>query len=282
MKKYNFIKEVLVHPMQLKSMGYRVYDEIKEFYNHKENLIVVTILNGGFTWNRLVFSNGRMPKSLTIQHFNLSAKSYGDDTTSSGTVMIDAGSMERVERLATMVKDNHVLIVDDIYDSGRTLDNLTTYLYAFSPKSIECCVMIERVCEHFVEIKPKFVGAYLDTQDFLVGAGLDFKDDYRSLPYIATVDTNPAIERHYEKYVCNKCGEDCNSVKSDSDPGIPEQMFYGLLNAKVLGNYYSPVLEDCTAYKFDICEKCLKELFDSFVIPVEEREASPWGDEVYG
>lgn len=280
MKKYNFVKEVLVPPMQLRSMGARVYDRVMQFYRFEEKLVVVTILNGGFTWNRLVFGYARNPKGLDVHHFNLSAKSYGDETDSSGTVMIDAGSADRVERLSNTVRDANVLIVDDIYDSGRTLDNLKTYLNAFSPKSIECCVMIERVCEHFVEIKPKFVGVYLDTQDFLVGAGLDFKDDYRSLPYIASVNTDPAIEKHYEKYVCNKCGEECNSRDADMDVPIPT--WYGLLDAKVIGNYYSPVLEDCTAYKFDICEKCLKEFFDTFKIPVEEREASPWGDEVYG
>ena len=95
------------------------------------------------------------------------------------------------------------------------------------------------------------------------------------MPYIAIIDTDPMIQKYYEKHICNKCGEECSSIEADKDITIPT--FYGLLDAKVVGSYYSPVLGDCTSYKFDICEKCLKELFNDFVIPVEESDESPWG-----
>ena len=83
-----------------------------------------------------------------------------------------------------------------------------------------------------------------------------------------------------ENRLCNKCGNTCRSddaievgKRCDFDA---TQDFYGLINAKVRGGYFSPHLFDLVLYKFDICEKCLKEYFDSFVIPADEFHYDPW------
>jgi hypothetical protein len=69
----------------------------------------------------------------------------------------------------------------------------------------------------------------------------------------------------YKEIRCNKCGKSC---KSKEDPSN----FYGLF-AEVTGHFYSPCLEDCQTYKFDICEACLVKLFKTFKVPVEKENS---------
>lgn len=71
-----------------------------------------------------------------------------------------------------------------------------------------------------------------------------------------------------EDIFCNKCGESCR------EDTLPEDVagFYGLIEARVTGGYFSPALEDMTCYDFSLCEKCLKQLFDDFRIPVQKTE----------
>ncbi len=82
------------------------------------------------------------------------------------------------------------------------------------------------------------------------------------------------------EHLCNVCGKSCSDKKA-AESGEPGGGSYGLIDAVAKGYFFSPVLEDCTAYKFDICETCLKAMFDKFVIPVEEKEYHIWTGEVH-
>jgi len=247
MKKYNFIKDIIVFPNQITDMGFRINSEIREFYKGVPTLIVITVMNGGINFRDLVFSSGMMDREKVI-HESISAKSYGDKTTPIDEVVVDFWTSSKQEKMKRLIEGNPVLIVDDIHDRGKTLNVATTIIQEkYFPSSIEHCVMIMRNPEEPSNVVPRFIGRSVHMPDFLVGMGLDYKGDYRFLPYIGTVD-----------------------------PEGPLPSFYGLVDTTVGGYYYSPALEDCTTYKFDICEKCLKEIFNSFVIPVEERERSPW------
>lgn len=71
---------------------------------------------------------------------------------------------------------------------------------------------------------------------------------------------------HIHEVTCNGCGGSCK-VDQHGSPG-----FYGLIKGEVIGGYYSPVLRDCMRYRFALCEKCVRKLFDGFVVPVEEQD----------
>jgi hypothetical protein len=73
--------------------------------------------------------------------------------------------------------------------------------------------------------------------------------------------------------ICNKCGASC----IEDFEGLPStEVAYGLIEAEVEGGYYSTYLEDQQSYTFSLCEKCLKELFDKFVIPPESKDIIPF------
>ena len=179
-------------------------------------------------------------------------------------------------------KDSSVLIVDDIYDSGATLDTVAGIVKDSGAKDVQCAVMIERTCPKVHKVDVRFIGLKTDSSDYLVGCGLDFNYEHRDLPYIGTVKNgeddywNPETGEVTEIRLCNQCGkESCPPYALEhARPGkVP---FYGLKDATARGGYHSPILFDCMAYRFDICEECLKEMFDNFVLPVDMMEYHPW------
>ena len=81
----------------------------------------------------------------------------------------------------------HVLIVEDIVDTGLTLNYLIDVLKSRNPKSVAVCSLLDRPALRLADIPMKYVGFNVD-QEFLVGYGLDYRDQFRDLPYIAAVD----------------------------------------------------------------------------------------------
>ncbi len=85
------------------------------------------------------------------------------------------------------VKNRHVLLMDDILDSGLTLATIKErLLYEKSAESVSCCVLLEKNVQRSAEIKADYVGFNIENE-FVVGYGLDFKENYRNLPYIGVL-----------------------------------------------------------------------------------------------
>ena len=102
--------------------------------------------------------------------------SYGDGTTTSGSVKIS-------KDLTRSIEGRHVVIIEDIIDSGITLFNLKKLLEIRDPASIEICTLVDKPERRVADIKPDYVG-FTCPNEFLVGYGLDYAEKYRNLPYI--------------------------------------------------------------------------------------------------
>lgn len=119
---------------------------------------------------------------LPLEMGFLEASSYGDATASSGTVRL-------TRDLDRDIAGRHVLLVDCICDTGRTLRALMDLLRERRPASIEAVVLLDkRVCRS-VDVPVKYAGAEVPDR-FLVGYGLDMAQEYRNLPYIAAIKDN--------------------------------------------------------------------------------------------
>ncbi len=92
----------------------------------------------------------------------------------------------RVESLLDIV-GHHVLVVDEILDSGQTLQQLTECLWDFQPASIHSLVLMRKQGRQEVDFRPDFIGFEIP-DEFVVGYGLDYRDEYRNLPYIAALE----------------------------------------------------------------------------------------------
>lgn len=141
-----------------------------------ETVHLVCVLKGG------VFFMCELAKRITIPvtiDF-MSASSYGSSTKSSGVVKI-------VKDLDEPLKDKHVIIVEDIVDSGRTLSYLVKMLGDRGPTSIRICTLLDKPERRVTDIKVDYIGFEIP-DEFVVGYGLDYDQRYRNLPYIGVVE----------------------------------------------------------------------------------------------
>ena len=122
-------------------------------------------------------------RSLTIPIENLEflqLSSYGENTTSSGTVEI------LLNLKPANIRDKHLLIIDDIIDTGLSLQTTLNLLHAYHPASIKICTLLDKPSQRKIEVKIDYWGFQI-ANDFVVGYGLDYQQKYRHLPalYIA-------------------------------------------------------------------------------------------------
>ena len=140
------------------------------------NLVLVGVLQGAIPFVADLMR--AVALDLTIDFLRTS--SYGSGTTSSGAVQL-------VTDLSVDITDRHVLIVDDIVDTGHTLAALIRTLEARGPRSVRTCVLLDKTGRRETPITVDYVGFTIPNV-FVVGYGLDYDGLYRNLPYVATLD----------------------------------------------------------------------------------------------
>ena len=171
----NDIEEVLFSEDEIKNRVSAIAQKLTVDYKHK-NLTVVGVLNGS-----LVFLSDlirQMPLPVKID--TVKANTY------SGTSTTSAAKTEIIHNIDVNVKDEHVLIVDDILDTGKTLSEIIRMLTEYNPLSIKVCVLLNKSARREREIEPDYCCFEIEDK-FVVGYGLDFDNRYRNLPYIAVL-----------------------------------------------------------------------------------------------
>ena len=110
----------------------------------------------------------------------MSVSSYGNETKSSGVVRI-------IKDLDESIQDKHVIVVEDIVDSGNTLSYLLTILNERGPASLALCTLLDKPERRVVDVAVDYTGFEIPDH-FVVGYGLDYAQKYRNLPYIGVVE----------------------------------------------------------------------------------------------
>ena len=165
------IQRVLMDESEIGSIVVKLGDRISADYADKR-LLMVGILKGS-----MVFMSDLMRSlSINTQIDFMSVSSYGKGTKSSGEVRI-------IMDLKAPIEDYDVLLVEDILDSGATLYYLKQLLLQRHPKSIRIATLLDKPDRRKADIAADYVGAVVP-DEFVVGYGLDFAEDYRNLPYI--------------------------------------------------------------------------------------------------
>jgi hypoxanthine phosphoribosyltransferase len=148
---------------------------ISEAYAPGEELLVVGLLKGSFIF--LADLVRQITRPLHVDF--LVASSYGSGTTTTGEVRL-------VYDPAVDLEGKHLLLVEDIVDSGTTLNRLIPLLEERRPKSLELCALLhKRIAQNLVK-EPRWVG-FDAPSEFLIGYGLDYSENYRNLPFIASL-----------------------------------------------------------------------------------------------
>ena len=170
----NDIGEILITEEQIQKRTAELAREITEDYRGKGPLLIC-ILKGGLMFLADLMREIQLPVEIDF----MAVSSYGDSTESSGIVRI-------LMDLQRNIQGRHVLIVEDIIDTGQTLSYIIETLRARDPASIKVCTLLDKSARREVEIPLDYVG--FDIPDkFVVGYGLDYGEIYRNLPYVAVL-----------------------------------------------------------------------------------------------
>ena len=150
---------------------------ISQDYANQE-LLLVGILRGAY----LFLSD--LSRAITIPHVIdfMAVSSYGSGSSSSGVVRIETDLRQNVE-------GRHVLIVEDIIDTGLTYSQLKKTLEARHPRSVKICALLDKPTHRKVPLVPDYAGLVVPDL-FLVGYGLDYLEYFRGIPYIFSVNPN--------------------------------------------------------------------------------------------
>ena len=138
-------------------------------------MTVVGVLRGAFIFMADLVR--AVPRPMTCDF--LAVRSYGDATVSSGVVEI-------TRDISTPIAGRHVLLVEDIVDTGLTLKYLVDLLSARGPATLHTCALLSKPSRRRIEVPVDFIGFEVP-DEFVVGYGLDFAERYRNLPFIAVV-----------------------------------------------------------------------------------------------
>ncbi|HEU0132510.1 MAG TPA: hypoxanthine phosphoribosyltransferase [Mycobacteriales bacterium] len=168
------IGEVLITEDQIRDKIAEMAKQISADYDGRE-IRMVGVLKGAF----MVISDLARALSVPLSIDFMSVASYGSGTSTSGVVRI-------LKDLDRDVAGEHVLVVEDVIDSGLTLNWLLRNLRARQPASIEVAALLRKPAAAQVEVPVKYHGFDLDNV-FVVGYGLDYAERYRNLPYIGTL-----------------------------------------------------------------------------------------------
>lgn len=144
---------------------------ITEDYKDK-NLYVLSLLRGSFVYAADLVR----AIDLNVKVGFMTTSSYGDSETSSGTVKV-------VHDIPDNIEGWDVLIVDDIVDTGITMDFVSNYVRELKPASVKTCVLLDKPSRRKIDIKPDY--CCFEIEDvFVVGYGLNYGDFYRNVPYV--------------------------------------------------------------------------------------------------
>lgn len=168
------IQEVLFSEEQLKARVGEIARQIEEDYAGKE-IMLISVLRGSFVFMADLCRAIDLPCTLDF----MSVSSYGKGTTSSGQVQI-------TKDLSEDISGRHVIVVEDILDSGNTLSYLLKILANRHPASIRLCTLLDKPERRVKPVEVHYSG-FTIPDAFVVGYGLDYAEKYRNLPYIGVL-----------------------------------------------------------------------------------------------
>lgn len=179
---YANVDYVLIDEARLQTRIQEMADQITVDYNGEEDLLLICVLKGSYMFLADLSRALKRPHTLDF----MGVSSYGSGTQSSGAVQI-------IMDLKQPINGRNILIVEDIIDSGHTLDYMRRTLLARNPASLRICSLLNKPSRREMDVPVEYIGFDIP-DEFVVGYGLDFDELYRNLPFIAVL--KPKIFAH--------------------------------------------------------------------------------------
>ena len=168
------VARVLISEEQIRQRVKEMGAQISEDYAGKD-VVLLCILKGAVQF----FSDLSRQITCNLEMDFMSISSYGNGKRTSGIVRI-------AKDMDTSITGRHVLIIEDIMDSGHTLKHLKKVLEAREPASLKICCLLDKPSRRECDITPDYTG-FVIPNEFVLGYGLDFNNFYRNLPYVGVL-----------------------------------------------------------------------------------------------
>lgn len=168
------VERVLLSKEQIEARVKELGEQISNDYEGKD-LIAVGILRGSVVFFSDLMRQVKIPMEIDF----MAVSSYGKGSTSTGSVQIKYDMQEDI-------RGKHLLIIEDIIDSGWTLHNLTEQLRGRQPESINICCLLNKPDRREVEVPVKYIGFDI-SDEFVVGYGLDYASKYRNYEHVGVL-----------------------------------------------------------------------------------------------
>lgn len=169
------LEKVMITEDEIHEAAKRLAARIEKDYEGEDSIVLVGLLKGSVQFMADLLKNINMMCTIDF----MCVSSYGKGTKSTGRVNI-------IKDLSEPIDDKNVIIVEDIIDSGNTLNFIGKYFAAKNAKSVRICTLLNKPSRREVEIDVDYIG--FDVPDeFVVGYGLDYQEYYRNLPYIGVL-----------------------------------------------------------------------------------------------
>ena len=177
--------KIIIPKRELKKRVKELGAKISKDYAGKE-LILIGILKGSFVFLADLIRQIKIPHKIDF----IAVASYDQEIEGSGAVRL-------VKDLSANIEGKNVIIIEDIVDTGLTLNFIRKKLLLRNPKSLEIVTLLDRKERRKVQVPIKYVG-FVVPNEFVVGYGLDLGERYRNLPYIAKVEGGKLTQRWLE------------------------------------------------------------------------------------
>jgi hypoxanthine phosphoribosyltransferase len=164
---------VLINKGKISKKIAQLAKKISKDYKDKD-LMLICVLKGATVFLSELLLNISIPVSIDF----VQVSSYGNNKTS--------GALKFIKDITLPVKDTHVLLVDDIADTGRTLNELIKVLKRKKAKTINVCTLLDKPSRRIVKVPLKYTGFKVPDK-FVVGFGIDYAEKFRNLPYIGVI-----------------------------------------------------------------------------------------------
>ena len=173
----NDIQKILLSQDEIDAITTRIAQQIDNDYaDRSKRLLLICILKGGVVFMSDLMKKIRRPVEIDF----MKVSSYGNGTESSGRINIIL-DLHRSD-----LSDLDIIVIEDIIDSGKTLSYLVEYLKLNGAHSVKTCTLLDKPSRRQVDFEPDYCGAIIP-DEFVVGYGLDYNQEYRNLPYIGVL-----------------------------------------------------------------------------------------------
>jgi hypoxanthine phosphoribosyltransferase len=174
MQKDPLIERILISSHEIENRVAELGAEISNDYGDSVP-ILVNILKGAYVFTSDISRAIRVHHEIDF----MAISSYHGGTESTGVVKIE-------KDLKSNITDRDVIIIEDIVDTGRTLNHLLELLHTRNPRSIKICTLLDKTCRRVKEVPVNYRGFEIP-DEFVIGYGLDYEEKYRNLPFIGVM-----------------------------------------------------------------------------------------------